>query len=126
MTTTTVAPVTTSTVQLTNPTVKGDNVSLNQICVGPPSDPCSLVYLLQTREYVKGFPNAKSSAKPKLTTIGQLKVTLKGGESKKVTVKLNSKGKKLKSFKATLTVTQTVKGAKKPKQVLKKNLTFKR
>jgi len=127
--TTTVAPVISSTAKLTDPTVKGDNLSLNQICVGPPSDPCSLVYLLQTREYVKGFPGAKSAA-AKLTTIGQLKVTLKGGQSKQVTLKLNAKGrklrKKLKSFKATLTVTQTVKGTKKPKQVLKKNVTFKR
>lgn len=111
--------------------VSGDTVSANQICVGPPSDPCSLVYLLQTHEYVKGFPGTKANASAaKLTTIGQLKVTLKGGQSKKVTIKLNAKGKKLrkklKSFKATLTVTQTVKGTKKPKQVLKKNLTFKR
>ena len=43
-------------------------------------------------------------------------MTLKGGQSKKVTVKLNRKGlkllKKLKKFKATLTVTQSRKGAK--------------
>ena len=36
-----------------------------------------------------------SAAAKKLTTIGQLKVTLKGGQSKKVTIKLNAKGKKL-------------------------------
>ena len=62
--------------------------------------------------------------------IGKLTVTLKGGESKKVTIKLNSKGKKLlkkiKKFKATLTVTQTITGQKKPKTVLKKNVTFKK
>ena len=47
-----------------------------------------------------------SAAAKKLTTIGQLKVTLKGGQNKKVTIKLNAKGKKLRkkmAFKATLT-----------------------
>ena len=64
----------------------------------------------------------------KLTTIGKATVTLKGGQKKKITIKLNSKGKKLlkkiKKFKATLTVTQTVNGAK-AKQILKKNVKFK-
>ena len=111
--------------------VKGTSIKANQICVGPPQDKCSLVYLIQTHEYVKGFPGAKGSApSQKLTTIGKLKVTLKGGQKKKVTIKLNAKGKKLlkkiKKFKATLTVTQSVKGAKKPKQILKKNVTFKK
>ena len=57
-------------------------------------------------------------------------MTLKGGQKAKVTVKLNGLGKKLfkkkKRFKATLTVTQTVKGVKKPKTILKKNVTFRR
>ena len=69
-----------------------------------------------------------SAAAKKLTTIGQLKVTLKGGEKKKVTIKLNTKGKKLRkkmAFKATLPVTQSINGAK-PKQILKKNLKFKK
>ena len=55
-------------------------------------------------------------------------MTLKGGQKKKVTIKLNGKGKKLRKkmgFKATLTVTQSVNGAK-PKQILKKNLKFKK
>ncbi|MDA0179114.1 hypothetical protein OJ997_02310 [Solirubrobacter phytolaccae] len=128
-TTTVLTGGTVATASVSKPSVKGDSITANQICVGPPQDKCSLVYLVQTREYVKGFPGAHSSA-AKLTTIGKATVTLNGGQSKKVTIKLNSKGKKLrkklKSFKATLTVTQTVKGTKKPKQVLKKNVTFKR
>ena len=91
---------------------KGDSISANQICVGPPQDRCSLVYLIQTHEYVTGFPGTKGHAAKakKLTTIGKATVTLKGGQYKKVTVKLNAKGQKLrkkKAFKATLTVTQS-------------------
>ena len=56
------------------------------------------------------------AAAKKLTTIGKATVTLKGGQSKKVTVKLNSKGrkllKKIKRFKATFTVTQSVRAAR--------------
>ena len=133
-TTTTLQPGTTGSAKVTNPVVRGESISANQICVGPPEDRCSLVYLIQTHEYVKGFPGTRGllAAKPKkkvLTTVGQLKVTLKGGEQRKVTVKLNSKGKKLlkkiKRFKATFTVTQSRSGAK-PKTVLKKTVRFKR
>ena len=129
-TTTTLQPGVTAEAKVTNPVVRGDSVTANQICVGPPQDRCSLVYLIQTHEYVTGFPGSKGSiAKArKLTTIGQLKVTLTGGQSKKVTIKLNRKGKKLRkkqSFKATLIVTQSRNGAK-PKQILKKNLKFKK
>jgi hypothetical protein len=64
-----------------------------------------------------------------LTTIGQLKGTLNGGQKKTVTIKLNGKGKKLlkkiKKFSATMTVTQSLNGGK-SKQVLKKNLKFKK
>jgi hypothetical protein len=127
--TTTLAPATVATAQVTDPRVTGSSVTANQICVGPPQDRCSLVYLIQTHEYVTGFPGTHGhmAKAKKLTTIGQAKVTLKGGEKKKITVKLNSKGKKLlkkiKKFKATLTVTQSRNGAK-PKQILKKNLKF--
>ena len=69
------------------------------------------------------------AAAKKQTTIGKANVTLNGGQSKKITVKLNAKGrkllKKIKGFKATLTVTQSQNG-KKPKTILKKNLRFKR
>ena len=128
---TTLTPSTVGTPRITDPTVRGDSVNANQICVGPPQDRCSLIYLIQTHEYVTGFPGSHglmSAAAKKLTTIGQLKVTLKGGEKKKVTIKLNAKGKKLRkkmAFKATLLVTQSINGAK-PKRILKKNLKFKK
>ena len=128
---TALTPGVTATATISKPTVSGDSINANQICVGPPADKCSLVYLIQTHEYVTGFPGVKgSAAKVKTFTIGKKTVTLKGGQKAKVTVKLNSLGKKLykkkKHFKATLTVTQTVKGVKKPKTILKKNVTFKR
>lgn len=127
----TLTPSTTGAARVTDPRVRPDSITANQICVGPPEDRCSLVYLIQTHEYVKGFPNTKGSAAmaKTLTTIGKATVTTKGGQSKKVTIKLNSKGKKLlkklKKFKATLTVTQSRNGAK-PKQILKKNVSFKK
>ena len=117
--------------RVTDPRVSGSEINANQICVGPPEDKCSLVYLIQTHEYVTGFPNTRgyAAAAKTLTTIGKATVTLKGGQKKKVTIKLNSKGKKLlkkiKKFKATLTVTQSRNGAK-PKQILKKNVKFKK
>jgi streptogramin lyase len=127
--TVTLTPSTVGTPRVTDPTVSGDSVNANQICVGPPQDRCSLVYLIQTHEYVTGFPNTHGylAKAKKLTTVGTLKVTLKGGEKKKVTIKLNRKGRKLRkkmAFKATLTVTQVINGAK-PKQILKKSLKFK-
>ena len=132
---TTVVGTGTAKATLTDPTVKGTTMKVNQICVGPPQDKCSLVYLIDTNEYVTGFPGSKglaaAAAKPKKrTTIGKLTVTLNGGQSKKVTIKLNSKGKKLlkkiKKFKARLTITQTVTGQKKPKTILKKNVSFRK
>jgi len=130
-TVTTLVPTTVAKATITDPTVKADSVSANQLCVGPPQDKCSLIYLIQTHEYVTGFPGVKgSAAKVKTFTIGKKSVTLNGGQKAKVTVKLNKLGQKLykkkKHFKATLTVTQAVKDSKKPKTVLKKNVTFKR
>jgi streptogramin lyase len=129
-TSTKLTPSVTTRAQISPPSVKNDAISANQVCVGPPQDKCSLIYLIQTREYVTGFPGVKGSAKPKLFTIGSKKVTLSGGQSAKVTVKLNKLGKKLfkkkKRFKATFTVQQTLKGAKQPTTLLKKNVTFKR
>ena len=54
-------PSTTVTATVSDPTVKGSSISANQICVGPPQDRCSLIYLIQTHEYVTGFPGVKGS-----------------------------------------------------------------
>jgi streptogramin lyase len=135
----TVAAVVTARATVTNPTVHGTSLTANQICVGPPQDRCSLVYLIQTHEYVTGFPGsgsgraavvaAAAKKKSKLVTIGKATVTLHGGQSKKVTVKLNAKGRRLlkrgKRLKSTLTVTQSVNG-RKAKVLLKRSVTFKR
>ncbi len=127
-----IMPSIVATAKITDPQVHGTSVTANQICVGPPQDRCSLVYLIQTHEYVAGLPGSKGSAaraKPKLVTIGKATVTLSGGQSRKVTVKLNATGRKLvkkaKKLKATLTVTQSRNGAK-PASILKKSLTFRR
>jgi hypothetical protein len=131
VTNTTLQPGTSTTTKVSPPRVKGDEITTNQVCVGPPQDKCSLVYLVQTNEYVAGFPGAKASVsavKKKLTTIGKATVKLSGGQTRKVTIKLNAKGRKLrraKSFKATLTVTQSVNGAK-AKPLLKQSLKFRR
>jgi hypothetical protein len=86
---------------------------------------------------VTGFPGSGRAAvaaaaakkKSKLVTIGKATVTLHGGQSKKVTVKLNAKGRRLlkrgKRLKSTLTVTQSVNG-RKAKVLLKRSVTFKR
>jgi streptogramin lyase len=106
---------------LTNPLIRNSSVNLNQQCVGPPEDRCSLVYLIQTHEYVQGFPgvtgfraNAAKKRKTRVVTVGTKSLTLKGGETAKVTISLNDKGRKLlKRFKrlpVRLTAKQLVPG----------------
>jgi hypothetical protein len=90
------------------PQASGGSVSVNQICVGPPSDPCSLVYLISQGEYVTGFPGTHASAakkkKAKGIILGRKAVTLHGGQRRKVTVALNAAGKRLLKRKGKLTV----------------------
>ena len=132
-TSTPLTPSVSTVARVSDPRVHGDSMSANQICVGPPQDRCSLVYLIQTHEYVAGLPgshgNAAAAAKTRLVTIGKATVSLAGGQSKKITIRLNAKGRKLlkktKKLKSTLTVTQSRNGAK-PATILKKSLTFRR
>ncbi|MDO8185653.1 hypothetical protein Q5424_01960 [Conexibacter sp. JD483] len=121
------------------PTVSGDTATIDQICVGPPEDKCSLVYIISAHEYVTGFPNtrtddrdrgtralasASAAAKKKPTKraarrrtraliLGQKFVTLKGGQRAKVRVTLNAAGRRLlkRSGKLTLYLTATQRGA---------------
>ncbi len=90
------------------PQSAGSSVSAEQICVGPPSDPCAVVYLLSAGEYVTGFPGTHASAskkkKPKAVILGRTAVTLHGGQTRKITVTLNAKGKKLLKSKGKLVV----------------------
>ena len=57
-TTTTLTMSIVAEAKVTDPTVRGTSITANQICVGPPQDRCSLVYLIQTHEYVRGFPGS--------------------------------------------------------------------
>ncbi|MGB2711162.1 MAG: hypothetical protein WBC33_06560 [Conexibacter sp.] len=133
---TTITPSSVGVARIGTPTVKGTSVSANQICVGPPKDPCTLVYLLSTHEYVTGFPGSKASAakkkrKPKPVILGQKTVTLHGGQRKLVTIKLNRTGRKLlknaPNGKLKVFFTATQKGAKgkPPKRIKAVKLTFK-
>ncbi|MEH3052444.1 MAG: hypothetical protein PGN13_00355 [Patulibacter minatonensis] len=96
-----------------------DGVQSKQLCVGPPNDRCSLIYLLDTNEYVAGFPGTRNAraaaAAPKgkrRTELGRLRLTLKTGQSKTVTVKLSAKAKRAlktqRRLKVRLTVTQVL------------------
>ncbi|HYJ21214.1 MAG TPA: hypothetical protein VEW07_04225 [Solirubrobacterales bacterium] len=80
--------------RVNDPELRQGALRLTQICVGPPEDRCSLIYLLDTHEYVTGFPGTKPRARTtKRVVVGSKAVTLNGGESATVTVKLNAKGK---------------------------------
>jgi streptogramin lyase len=90
----------TGVAKVNDPELRAKSLRLTQICVGPPEDVCSLVYLLDSHEYVTGFPGTKprlaaASAKRKtrLVVVGKKTLSLAGGESAKVTISLNAKGK---------------------------------
>ena len=125
--------------RLSPPNATPDGVNLDQICVGPPQDRCSLVYIISAHEYVTGFPNtvqhssvarsagaAKKKRKPQV--LGTKTVTLNGGQKAKVTIKLNSLGKRILAKKKRLRIdvvaTQKLESGK-SKVVLKKTLTMK-
>jgi hypothetical protein len=140
-----VKPASVGVAKIGTPSTDGTKLTVDQICVGPPADPCTLVYILSAREYVTGFPGTKAGAsavaaakkgkkkgkaKPKPVILGQKTVTLKGGQRKKVTVELNAKGRKLLNQKGKLTLyfSATQKGApgKPAKRVKAVKVTFKK
>jgi hypothetical protein len=131
-------PASTGQAKLDPPQVGNGAINTNQICVGPPEDTCSLVYLIKEHEYVTGFPHSKARAmiakakkKPKLRVLGTKTVTLHGGQSAKVSVKLNALGKRLlkgkRKLRVDFTATQKLPGGK-TKVLTKKTLkmTYKR
>jgi streptogramin lyase len=134
---TTVKPASVGKARVGNPKGDGGTVTVDQICVGPPQDRCSLVFIISAHEYVTGFPGTHSRAaavdkrkrKAKAVILGQKTVTLRGGQHKKVTVTLNAKGRKLLKSKGRLQVyfTATQKQANgKPKRVKQAKLTLKK
>ncbi|HST54287.1 MAG TPA: hypothetical protein VLJ42_00125 [Solirubrobacteraceae bacterium] len=100
------------------PQTSGGSVKVDQACVGPPADPCSLIFIISTHEYVSGFPGSHASAakkqrKPKAIVLGRKAVTLHGGEHRKITVSLNAAGRKQlkRAGKLTVFFTATQAGA---------------
>ena len=116
----------------------GRSIRANQVCVGPPRDICSLVYLISSKEYVAGFPGSRASAarrhrkpaKPKPVILGRKLVTLHGGQSKLVTISLNATGRRLLArarggrLTAYFTATQAGERGKPAKRVKQAKVTF--
>ncbi len=97
-----VRPASVGVARAGSPSVDGDSVSVDQICVGPPQDRCSLVYILSAHEYVTGFPGSRASAsrrrarrRARAVILGREIVTLSGGQRRRVTVELNATGRRL-------------------------------
>ncbi|WP_272473214.1 Vgb family protein [Baekduia alba] len=89
-------PATVGQAKLDPPQTGNGAINTNQICVGPPEARCALVYLVNEHEYVVGFPSslaAKKKHKPR--TLATKAVTLRGGQSAKVTIKLNKLGQRI-------------------------------
>jgi streptogramin lyase len=122
-------PATTGTARVDPPQVGNGAINTNQICVGPPEARCSLVYLIKEHEYVAGFPSSVSKRRKRHQprTLGTTTVTLRGGQTAKVTVKLNRLGKRILKGKHKLVVvfsaTQKLANGK-TKTVTKKTLTL--
>jgi len=116
-----IVPVTRGTAKVSPPIPKGSLVTAEQICIGPPSQPCAVVYLLSAGEYVTGFPGTKASIAKKRVgvVLGRTAVTLHGGQRRKITVKLDAAGMRLLKHKHRLvlyfTATQAGLGSAPPK-----------
>lgn len=134
---TTVKPASVARARIGDPKGDGASVTVDQICVGPPQDRCSLVFILSAHEYVTGFPGShsraasldKSRKKPKAVVLGRKSVTLRGGQRRKVTITLNAKGRKLLRSRGRLKVYFTAAQAQadgKPKRVKQAKITLKR
>jgi hypothetical protein len=125
-------PATTGTARVEPPQTGNGAINTNQICVGPPESRCSVVYLVREHEYVAGFPSAvgKAKKKPKRKprTLATKAVTLKGGETRKITIKLNRLGQRIlkgkHSVKVDFIVSQKVDGGK-TRVLSRKTLTVK-
>jgi streptogramin lyase len=115
--------------RVNDPELRKGALRLTQICVGPPEDRCSLIYLLDSYEYVNGLPGTKPRARTtKRVVVGSKAVTLNGGESATVTIKLNTKGKKILKRDGVLHLTfhaSQKQGKGKPKVLKTKKLTIK-
>jgi streptogramin lyase len=104
-------------------------INTNQVCAGPPAARCSVIYLIKEHEYVTGFPSSVSKKRKKHQprVLGTKTVTLNGGQSAKVTVKLNKLGKRIlkgkHKVKVVFSATQKLANGK-TKTVTRKTLTI--
>jgi streptogramin lyase len=118
-------PVSRGAAKISPPIPKGSSVTAEQICIGPPSQPCAVVYLLSAGEYTTGFPGTKASVAKKRrgVVLGRTSVTLHGGQRRKITVKLGAAGMRMLKQKHKLviyfTATQAGLGSA-PPQLLKR------
>jgi streptogramin lyase len=123
-------PVSRGTAKISPPIPKGNSVTAEQICIGPPSQPCAVVYLLSAGEYVTGFPGTKASiAKNRPgVVLGRTAVTLHGGQRQKITVKLNAAGmrelKQKHSLVVYFTATQAGLGSSPPQLLKRMKIVF--
>ena len=135
--TTVLTPASVGKAKIGTPATDGTSVTVDQICVGPPQDRCSLVYIVSAHEYVTGFPGTharaasvgtKKKAKIKAVILGQKAVTLKGGQHRKVTIALNAKGRAMLKRAGRLTlyfsVTEKRSGGQAPKRIKSVKVTF--
>ena len=135
--TTTVKPAASGVAKVGEVLVKGTDIWAKQICVGPPQDRCSLVYLLDSHEYVTGFPgtiprlaNTSGKRKTKRVVVGRKAITIAGGKSANVKISLSAKGKAILKRDGVLNLTfhatqKVKKGKKNATKVLKtKKLTI--
>ncbi len=79
---------------------------------------------------LKGKAKRKAKRKPKAVVLGKKTVTMRGGQRKKVKVKLNRVGRKLLNKRGKLklyfTVTQKRAAGKSPKRIKAVQVTFKK
>jgi hypothetical protein len=132
------------------PAVHGTSISVDQLCVGPPADPCSLVFIISAHEYVTGFPGSRpvrargamaSVARARARgrrgrrrravrplILGRKSLTLHGGQRRHVTISLNATGRRLLRRAGRLTVyfTITQRGAvgRPPRRIKAVEVTF--
>lgn len=119
-----ITPVSVGIAKIGAPIPAGGSVTAEQICIGPATNPCALVYLLSAGEYVTGFPGTKASiARRKGVVLGRTALTLHGGQRRKITVKLNAAGMKMLRRKGHMVVYFTATqagGYGKPPKLLKR------
>ncbi|MDW5598514.1 hypothetical protein VSS74_29405 [Conexibacter stalactiti] len=135
------------------PSVAGDAMRIDQICVGPPEARCSVVYILSAGEYVTGFPGARSDdrdrnravtavasarrgngrarrgRRARAVILGQKTVILRGGQRALVRVTLNAAGRRLlrRAGRLRLFFTVTERGADgRGRRIKAQSVTFRR